>query len=85
MKEWGGIYLYLYKTEVMSEITEQVGRLIREARTKAGMTQKELGERLGVGEPTVNKYESGKQNLTAETLKKVAVALGMQIKITFHK
>ena len=69
----------------MSEITEQVGKLIKEARVKAGLTQKELGEKLGVGEPTVNKYEGGKQNLTAETMKKVATALGMQIKITFYK
>ena len=69
----------------MSEITLQIGRLIREARTERGLTQKELGEKLGVGEPTVNKYESGKQNLTAETLRKVAVALDMHLKITFYK
>ncbi|MVM36452.1 helix-turn-helix domain-containing protein [Spirosoma sp. HMF3257] len=69
----------------MSNFKSEIGSLIRQARTEQGLTQKELGEKIGVGEPTVNKYESGKQNLTVETLKRVADALDMQIKITFHK
>jgi len=68
----------------MADFKSEVGDLIRRTRTEQGLTQKELGEKISVGEPTVNKYESGKQNLTVETLKRVADALNMRIKITFH-
>lgn len=67
----------------MSDITEQVGQLIREARKAKGLTQKELGEKMGVGEPTITNYESGKQNLTINTLRKIADALGMEFGIFF--
>ncbi|GAB3726647.1 helix-turn-helix domain-containing protein [Spirosoma lituiforme] len=69
----------------MTDLKVETGNLIRQARIEKGLTQKELGEKIGVGEPTVNKYEGGKQNLTVETLKRIADALGMQIRITFHK
>lgn len=58
------------------DIKQQVGQQIREARKAKGLTQKELGEKLGVSESTVNQYESGKQNLTIDTLGKIADALG---------
>lgn len=64
----------------MTDIKQRVGQQIREARKAKGLTQKELGEKLGVGEPTVNGYESGKQNLTIETLQKIANALGTSTK-----
>jgi UDP-N-acetylglucosamine 1-carboxyvinyltransferase len=64
-------------------IKEQVGVLIRESRKAKGLTLKELGERIGVAESTVSLYESGKQNLTIETLKKVADALGLQFEAIF--
>ena len=62
----------------MSEISEQVGQMIKEVRLKAGLTQNELGERLGVTKVTVTKYELG-QNLTLDTLNKVAKALGVYL------
>ncbi|OIN59969.1 helix-turn-helix domain-containing protein [Arsenicibacter rosenii] len=65
----------------MSEITEQVGQMIRNARKAKGLTQKELGLKLGLTEATVNGYEAGRQNLTLETLLKVSVALDMQLEI----
>ncbi len=69
----------------MPDIIHEVGHLIKKARIEAGLTQKELGERLGVGEPTISKYERNGQNLTIQTLKKVADALNVELKITFHK
>ncbi|QJD81550.1 helix-turn-helix domain-containing protein [Spirosoma rhododendri] len=64
-------------------IKEQVAELIRESRKARGLTLKELGERIGVAESTVSLYESGKQNLTIETLKKVADALDLQFEAVF--
>jgi HTH-type transcriptional regulator/antitoxin HipB len=59
----------------MSDISEKVSRMIRDARNKSGLTQAELAERLGVARATVNGYEIGKQNLTIGTLQKIATAL----------
>lgn len=52
-----------------------VGERIRAARKKAGLTQKELGERCGIAEPTIRRYELGKLNPKIETLKKIAKPL----------
>lgn len=54
------------------------GELIRQARISAGLTQKELGERAGIAEPTIGRYELGKLNPKPSTLKKIAAALGVQ-------
>ncbi|MBO0952991.1 helix-turn-helix domain-containing protein [Fibrella forsythiae] len=62
------------------DIKQQVAYRIRETRKAKGLTQKELATLLAVGEPTVNGYESGKQNLTIETLQKIAIALKVSVK-----
>ena len=67
----------------MSEAKQKAGRLIRDARIRAGLTQQELGIKLGVGRATVNGYETGRQNLTVDTLEKVTKALGIELKIEF--
>ncbi|MBD2753771.1 helix-turn-helix domain-containing protein [Spirosoma validum] len=67
----------------MADIKQRVGQQIREARKAKGLTQKELGEKLGVSHATVNGYEKGDQNLTIETLERVATALGLEIKPFF--
>ena len=66
----------------MSEIAEQVGQLIREARKAKGLTQSELAEQLGISVSTVNKYEKDSQNLTINTLKKIASALKLKLNIS---
>lgn len=54
------------------------GELIRQARISAGLTQKELGNRAGIAEPTIGRYELGKLNPKPATLKKIATALGVE-------
>lgn len=54
------------------------GELIRQARMSAGLTQKELGNRAGIAEPTIGRYELGKLNPKPATLKKIAAALGVE-------
>lgn len=53
------------------------GDLIREARKKAGFTQKQLGELCGIAEPTIRRYELNKLNPKRETLQKIAKPLGV--------
>jgi len=53
--------------------------LIRDARQKAGITQAELAERIGVGKPTVNQFETGKQNITVDVLCRMFTALDLRL------
>ncbi|WP_020602381.1 helix-turn-helix domain-containing protein [Spirosoma spitsbergense] len=68
----------------MSELAQQVASLIREARKSKGLTQKELGEMLGIGESRVSKYESGRQNPTIATLQKIADTLNVKINLALE-
>ncbi|GAB3923469.1 helix-turn-helix domain-containing protein [Larkinella terrae] len=67
----------------MSNTPEEIGQLIRNTRKNRSLTQKELGRRLGISESAVNKYESGKENPTLQTLSKIADALDMKLSINF--
>lgn len=52
---------------------------IREIRIKRGLTQREVGERAHIAEPTIRKYESGKLNPKITTLEKIASALDVPV------
>lgn len=67
----------------VSDVKIKVGLQIREARKAKGLTQAELGEMLGVSKVTINRYETGKQNLTLDTLTKITSALGVELKVNF--
>ena len=57
----------------------KIGENIRHARQKAGLTQKELGEKLGISQAAVGQFESDKANPKIETLLKIATALNIQL------
>lgn len=66
----------------MSNLKQTTGKLIRQARKAQKLTQKELGERMGVSVSAVNRYESGKINNSVDMLERIADALNMDITIT---
>ena len=49
------------------------------ARIKKDMTQKQLGELVGVSPATINRIELGKQSIKLETLKKIAEILEVTV------
>ena len=51
------------------------GEKIKIARKKAGLTQRELGEKLGVSQSAVGQFEMDRSNPNLETLEKIASAL----------
>lgn len=53
-----------------------IGASIKEARKSQNLTQKQLGERVGVQTAQISKIESGR-NLTISTIVKVLKALGL--------
>lgn len=54
---------------------------ITSARLRAKLTQAELGRRLGITQPALNQWETGKRRLDEPRLRRVATALG----ITFEE
>lgn len=53
------------------------GYALKQARLSAGLTQKQLGEKCGMADSAIRKYESGKIKPKIETLKKLADALNI--------
>ena len=49
------------------------GRELKELRTNAGITQKELAKMIGVSEASIGFYENGRTNPTDENLKKMSL------------
>ena len=54
-------------------------RRLKEARKAAGLTMKELGQRVGVTESTVSLYESGKREPSQSVLKAMAEVLEVSV------
>lgn len=58
-----------------SDLGKMIGRNVKAARTRLGLTQSELGQRLGMDSITISRLETGVQVPSLERLNKVAVAL----------
>ena len=56
-----------------------IGESIRNLRKKAGFTQKQLADKVGVNEVTIRSYEAEKYNPKMNTLTKLCVALDCKI------
>lgn len=65
-------------------LIHKVGRKIAELRRKAGLTQEELAEKLGVGWRYVSRAERG-ENLSLLTMAKIANALGVRVKALLNE
>ena len=60
-----------------------LAKALIEARARAGLSQKELAERMGSSQPFVARMESGKQLPSSATLLKLAEATGTKLRISF--
>lgn len=56
-----------------------VGEQIQNLRKQQNLTQRELGKRCGIAEPTIRRYELGKLKPKISTVAKIAEALGVEI------
>lgn len=55
------------------------GQRIKQARKWAGMTQEDLGKKLGVSGSSIAQYETNNRNPKFETLQRIADALGISV------
>ena len=62
----------------------RIGSLIRDARVMRGMSQSELASVLETSQDAVTRIESGKQNLTLDSLAKISEALNTEF-LSFGK
>lgn len=61
------------------------GRLIREARDHAGLTQTQLAERLATKQSVVSRWERGADVPRVDTLGRILQACGFEADITFRR
>jgi transcriptional regulator with XRE-family HTH domain len=62
-----------------SEALNDLGRILHEARTQAGLTQEQVAERAGISRPGYRDIEHGGAAARATTLINVARALGLEL------
>ena len=62
-----------------------IGRRIRAARESAGLGQVALGEAIGIAFQQVQKYENGKNRVTAARLFEICRVLKVPIASMFHE
>ena len=55
--------------------------LVREARSRAGLTQSQLAERLGAHQSSIARYESGDVRPDLETLERICAVAGFRLRI----
>jgi len=61
----------------MGESEQEFGRRLRELREQAGLTQAQLGEKIGVGWLAVSRWENGTREPGWGNVKALADALGV--------
>lgn len=56
----------------------KIGKMIKTARIKKGLSQNDLAIRIGARQPDISNIEEGKKNITLQTLVRLARALGIK-------
>jgi len=74
-----------YKSEYEKLAPEfELARIIIEARTKAGLTQAQLAQRMKTTQSVIARLEGGRVHPSTETLERLAKATGSRLKIGFE-
>jgi transcriptional regulator with XRE-family HTH domain len=55
--------------------------LIREARLRAGLTQRDLASRLGTTQSAIARWEAGRAQPSLETVSKLVGACGLELRV----
>lgn len=69
----------------MGASTILAGALLREARTRAGLSQIELARRAGVTQSVISAYESGRRQPSLPTLIRLVEATGSRLEMTVRQ
>ena len=64
----------------MANRIDEIGKLFLKRRKELGLTQQQLGEKVGVGKSEISKIENGR-GITFSTINKLSEALGVSAEI----
>lgn len=56
-----------------------LGRAIRDARRRKGLTQRQVADLAGIGQPTVSNAERGVTHVSLSTLVRILATLGLEM------
>lgn len=62
---------------------KEIGRLVRETRSKLGLTMTKFAKRVGVSQAQISRLEDGQQGFRTKTMQRIAEALDMPVVIYF--
>ena len=82
-KDWMKDPKYRREYEALEEEFSLVAALI-EARTRAGLTQEQVAQRMKTTQAVIARLEGGGSKPSTRTLKRYAEATGSRLKITFE-
>jgi predicted transcriptional regulator len=82
-KDWMKDPEYRREYEVLEEEFSLVAALI-EARTRAGLTQEQVAQRMKTTQAVIARLEGGGSKPSTRTLERYAEATGSRLKITFE-
>jgi transcriptional regulator with XRE-family HTH domain len=63
----------------MAALEQAVGRSVRDARKRAGLTQEQLAQKIRVETTTLSRYETARRPFSLEMLERVAEALDVTV------
>lgn len=70
----------------MSRIEDQVaGALLKLARLRSGLSQTAFADLIGIAQPTLSAYESGRRQPTLPTLLKILASAGYELRLEVGK
>lgn len=67
-----------------NELQVAVARRLSSLRQARGLTQEGVADRLGIASQNIQRIESGRQNLTLQTIERVAGAIGVDVEDVLH-
>jgi transcriptional regulator with XRE-family HTH domain len=65
----------------MAFMSSFAGDLIREARRRAGLTQRDLAERAGTVQPVVARWESGRTAVSLDNVRRLVRLCGFDLEV----
>lgn len=80
--ELGADLLYRYSKPEEGDLSSRIGRLIREARKRSGLTQQQLASRSGTTRNYISRIENDRSDIELDTLRKIIeVGLGKKLEV----
>jgi DNA-binding XRE family transcriptional regulator len=81
--EIGADMLYEHSEPEMPDMTIKIGKLLKTARKKSGLTQEALAQKSGTTRTYISRIENDRSDLEIATLKKIVeIGLGKQLEIS---